>query len=122
MMRKILGVITGYAFFVVTSLVFFKLSGHDPHSDSATIFIILTAAYGALFSFISGFITQLIARTKKLKTNFALALIIAGFAAFSFFKSGGSHWTQTLAIFIFAPVSILGGLFYNKRQKDNPGN
>ena len=59
---------------------------------------------------------------KKLKTNFALALIIVGFAAFSFFKSGGSHWTQTLAIFIFAPVSILGGLCYNKRQKDNPGN
>ncbi len=42
--------------------------------------------------------------------------VIAGFAAFSFFKSTGNHWTQITAIVVFAPVSILGGLFYNKRH------
>jgi hypothetical protein len=44
-----------------------------------------------------------------------LLFIIAGFATFSFLKANGSHWTQLLAIFIFAPISVLGGWFYKKR-------
>ena len=117
MARKILSIIAGYAIFVATALALFKLAGKDPHTDATTIFVILTAIYGAAFSIIAGLVAQLIARTKDLKINYVLAFIIAGFAAFSFFKSGGSHWTQLLAIFIFAPVSILGGLFYNKRHQ-----
>ncbi len=117
MTRKILSIIVGYAIFVITSLALFKISGQAPHSDPANSFIILTTIYGAVFSFVAGLITQLIAKTPDLKINYLLAFIIAGFATFSFFKSEGNHWTQLLAIFIFAPISILGGLFYNKRQK-----
>jgi ABC-type Fe3+-siderophore transport system permease subunit len=115
MVQKFLSVIAGYAIFVITSLLLFKLSGQDPHADPTFVFVIITIIYGAVFSFIAGFVAQLIARTKNLKVNYILALIIAGFAAFSFFKSTGNHWTQIIAILIFAPVSILGGLFYNKR-------
>jgi hypothetical protein len=111
MLRKILSVIAGYAIFVVTSLALFKLSGQAPHADPATIFIIITIIYGAVFSFAAGFVTQRIARTKNLNVNYILAFIIAGFAAFSLFKSAGNHWTQLAAILIFAPVSITGGLF-----------
>ena len=118
MIRKILSVVAGYAIFVVTSLLLFKLSGQKPHADPTNLFMVLTAVYGAVFSFLSGLVTQLIAQTKDLNINYILALIIAGFATFSFFKSDGNHWTQVLAIFIFAPVSVLGGLFYKKR-KDN---
>jgi hypothetical protein len=118
MIRKILGVIAGYAIFVVTSLAYFKLTGHAPHADPTLLFVILTAIYGALSAFIAGLVTQLISRTKDLKINYVLALIIAGFATFSFFKSSGNHWTQILAIFIFAPASILGGLFYIKRYNN----
>jgi uncharacterized membrane protein len=78
--------------------------------------MILTAIYGIAISFISGLITQLISRTKKLKVNYVLAFIIAGFASFSLLKSSGSHWTQLFAVFIFSPVSILGGFFINKRS------
>jgi hypothetical protein len=115
MARKILSIIAGYAIFVVISLALFKISGQDPHSDPTTSFVIMTTIYGAVFSFVAGLVTQLIARTANLKINYVLAFIIAGFAIFSFFKSEGNHWTQLLAIFIFAPASILGGLFYNKR-------
>ena len=117
MIRKIVSIIIGYGIFVVTSLALFKIAKKDPHLDPTTAFIILTTIYGALFSFVAGFVTQLIARTADLKINYILAFIIAGFATFSFFKSDGNHWTQLLAIFIFAPMSILGGLFYNKRYK-----
>jgi len=115
MISKILSVIAGYAIFVITSLALFKLSAQDPHADPTLVFEAITIIYGAVFSFIAGLVTQLIARAKNLKVNYVLALIIAGFAAFSFFKSTGNHWTQIIAIFIFTPVSILGGLFYNKR-------
>jgi len=115
MLRQILGIITGYAIFVVSSLALFKISGVDPHSDASIAFMVLTVIYGVTFSFISGLITQLIAKIKTLKLNYILALIIAGFAAFSLIKSEGSHWTQLFAIIIFAPVSILGGLIYTKR-------
>ena len=115
MTRKILSVITGYAIFVVTSIAFFKIAGQKPHDDPTTSFVILTAVFGAIFSFVAGLVTKLIAMTVNLKVNYILAFIIAGFATFSYLKSGGNHWTQLLAIFIFAPVSLLGGLFYKKR-------
>jgi uncharacterized membrane protein len=117
MIRKILAVIAGYAIFVMTSLALFKLSGQNPHGQTTKEFQILTAIYGATFSFLSGLVLQLIAKTTTLTLNYILAFVIAGFATFSLTKADGSNWTQLLAIFIFAPVSILGGLFYIKRNK-----
>ena len=114
MIRKILGIIIGYAIFVATSLLFFKISSQNPHATPTATFLILTIMYGAFFSFIAGLVTQLIAKTGNLKINYVLAFIIAGFATFSFLKSQGSHWTQLLAIFIFTPMSIFGGLCYIK--------
>ena len=115
MIRKILSIIAGYAIFVITALALFKFSGQQPHADPKFTFVILTAIYGAVTSFIAGLVTQIISRTKNLAINYILAIVIAGFAMFSLFKSGGNHWTQLLAIFIFAPASIVGGLIYNKR-------
>ena len=119
MIRKILSIIIGYGIFVVTSLALFKFAKKDPHLDPTTTFIILTTIYGVIFSFVAGLVTQLIAKTANLKISYLLAFIIASFATFSFFKSDGNHWTQLLAIFIFAPTAILGGLFYNKRKQYN---
>jgi len=116
MTRKILGVVAGYAIFVASASVFFKLSGKDAHVDTSASFVISTAIEGIVFSFIGGFVLQLIAKTANLKLNFILAFVMASFAAFSYFKSGGNHWTQLLAIFVFAPTSILGGWFYLKQK------
>lgn len=118
MVKQILGVILGYAVFVISSMFLFRFSRVNPHEDASKLFMVLTFVYGTVFSFISGLVTQLIAKTKNLKVNYLLFIIIAGFAAFSLFKSSGSSWTQLLAIFIFAPVSVLGGLFWIKRIKE----
>lgn len=117
MLRKVLSIIIGYAIFVITSLGLFKISGQKPHSDPTPVFIIVTTIYGIISSFIAGLVAQIISQTKDLKLNYVLGFIIVGFATFSLFKSDGNHWTQLLAIFIFAPASILGGLFYIKRHK-----
>ena len=113
MIKKVLSVIIGYTIFVISSLALFKFSGVKPHTSASTSFMILTAIYGAFFSFISGVVTRWIA--KDLLLNYILAAIIAGFATFSMFKSEGNHWTQLLAIFIFAPISFVGGFFYKNR-------
>ena len=117
MIKKILGVIIGYTIFVVTSLALFKFSGQNPHGEATTGFQILTIVYGIVFSFLSGLVLQLVAKPNNLALNYILAVIIAGFATFSLVKADGSNWTQLLAIFIFAPVSVLGGFFYIKRNK-----
>ncbi|MFH6936866.1 hypothetical protein [Flavobacterium sp. YO12] len=116
MIRQILAVIAGYAIFVITSVLLFQVSGVKPHSDASGLFMGLTFVYGAVFSFLSGLVTQFISKTKNLKVNYILFAIMAGFATFSLFKSSGSSWTQLFAIFVFAPVSVLGGLFWIKKK------
>jgi hypothetical protein len=120
MVKRIVGVIAGYGIFVVSSLLLFNLSGQKPHAQASTGFQIITALYGIVFSFLSGFVVQIIAKHKTLAVNYVLGLIIAGFATFSLFKAEGSHWTQLLAIFMFAPVSVSGGLFWLKRLGKQP--
>ncbi len=114
--RKTLAVIVGYAIFVASSLLLFKLSGQNPHGQTTISFQLITAIYGVVFSFLSGLVLQFIARTNNLNLNYVLAFIIAGFATFSLMKAEGSHWTQLMAIIIFAPASFLGGLFYIRRK------
>jgi hypothetical protein len=116
MIKQVLGVIAGYAIFVISSVLLFKISGVKPHSVASLLFMLLTLVYGAVFSFSSGVVAQFIARSGNLKANYALFVIMAGFAAFSLFKSSGSFWTQLLAIFVFAPVSVLGGYFLIKKN------
>ncbi|QPH40988.1 hypothetical protein [Pedobacter endophyticus] len=110
MIRKILSIIAGYSVFVISSLLLFELSGQKPHEDAINLFIIFAAIYGAFFSIVAGYITRLIAKSETLNINYILAVIIAGFALFSLVGSDGRHWTQILAIVIFAPISIVGGM------------
>lgn len=117
MIRLILGVIAGYAIFVISSILLFRFSEVNPHEEASKLFMVLTFVYGTVFSFISGLVTQLIAKTRNLKVNYVLFVIMASFATFSLFKSGGSSWTQLLAIFVFSPISVLGGLFWIKRSR-----
>ena len=115
-LRKILSVILGYATFVISAVLLFQLSGIDPHADPAIGIIILTVTCGLIFSFLGGFLTQLISRTGKLTINYVLAGVIGGFATFSLFKTTGNHYSQIAAIFLFAPSSILGGMTYLKNK------
>lgn len=108
-LRTILGVIAGYAIFVISAILLFQLSGIAPHADASWSIIFLTVVYGIVFSLLGGFIAHGISGTQSLTVNYILALLMAGFAAFSLFKTSGNHYSQLAAIFIFAPASLLGG-------------
>jgi len=116
-MKSILAVVTGYAIFVGSAVLLFQLSGIDPHADPSVGVASLTIAYGLLFSFLGGLLTQIISKTGTLKINYVLAGIMAGFAAFSLFKATGNHYSQLAAIFLFAPASIAGGFAYARKRK-----
>ena len=115
MIRNILAVIAGYLIFAVSAVLLFKLSGQDAHGETSVIFATFVILYGAFFATIGGFIAQTIAKSKTLIINYVLALLMASFAAFSLFASTGNHYTQLAAIFLFAPLSILGGYLFLKK-------
>lgn len=107
--RNILGVIVGYFIFAIGAVMMFRLSGIDPHADVGLATKALVIGGGAVFAFAGGFVSKLIASTRTLIANIVLSLIMAAFAAVSFFMSAGEHYTQIAAIFLFAPLSLLGG-------------
>ena len=115
--RNVLGVIVGYLIFAVSAVLLFNLSGIDPHADTTVGTVALVIVFGAVFAFAGGYLTKLIVTTKTLIANYALAIIMASFAAFSFFKSPGNHYTQIAAIFLFAPLSLVGGFLRHRSEK-----
>ena len=115
--RNTIAIISGYATFVISAVLLFQLSGIDPHADPSVGIMVLVVVYGMCFSFIGGFLTQWISKSPMLTVNYVLACIIAGFAAFSLFKSEGNHYTQIAAIFLFAPASVLGGMARLRKQR-----
>ncbi len=81
------------------------------------MFAVVTTLYGLCFSYLGGFVLQMIARTGNLKLNYIMAIILAGFALFSLLATQGNHWTQLISIMAFAPISILGGHRFIRRLK-----
>ena len=116
MIRNILGVIVGYLIFAVSAVLLFQISGQNPHGETTASFMIFVILYGAVFVTIGGFVAKIIAGGKSLLTNYVLAAIMAGFAAFSMLATSGNHYTQIAAVFLFAPLTILGGFLYIKKN------
>ena len=113
--RNIAAVIVGYLIFAVSAVMLFNLSGIDPLAETGLMTKFGVVVFGCVFSFIGGYVAKLIAAANTLTVNIVLAVLMAAFAAFSFFKSPGEHYTQIAAIFLFAPASILGG--FARRSK-----
>jgi peptidoglycan/LPS O-acetylase OafA/YrhL len=118
MVRKILAVIVAYIIFAITAVLLFNISGHNPHQDAPLTFKCLTLAYGVFFSIIAGCVLQLIAKTKNLRLNIILALVMFAFAGISLLTSAGNHWTQLFAMVAFAPSSIVGGYLKLRSTKN----
>jgi putative exporter of polyketide antibiotics len=109
MIRKIAGVIVGYAIFAASAGLWFQLSHHPPHQAASVRFEWVTLAYGIFFAILAGFTAQLIARANTLTVTFFLAGVMFLIALISLLLSNGSHWTQLQTLAAFAPASILGG-------------
>ena len=107
--RNIAAVIVGYLVFAVPAVLLFSLSGIDPHAETSLMTKAGVIVFGCVFAFIGGYVAKLIAAQNTLTVNIVLAILMAGFAAFSLLKSPGEHYTQIAAIVLFAPASLIGG-------------
>lgn len=116
-LKNILGAFVGYLIFAASALLLFHFAGMDPHAVAGTGQMVLVAIFGGVFAFLGGFVARVIAGRGPLAVNLALLFIISSFAAFSMSQSSGSRYTQYLAIFLFAPLSFLGGLLRFKLEK-----
>jgi hypothetical protein len=112
--RNIAAVIVGYLIFAGCAVLLFKLAGIDPHAEAGLGTMLLVIVFGAVFSFVAGFVAKAIAASPSLGANVALAVLIFVFAAFSAGQSSGSHYTQFAAMAIFSQVSLLGAHFSKK--------
>ena len=117
--RNIAAVVIGYLIFAVSALLLFKVAGIDPHAEANAGTMLSVVVFGAIFSLVAGFAAKVIAGSRSLGANVVLAVLIFGFAAFSSFRSEGSHYTQFAAMFIFAPLSLLGGFVGRKVLSQN---
>jgi hypothetical protein len=111
-LTAIAAIIIGYAIFVISAVLLFQLSGIDAHSEPSIEFMIVSVLFGITFSFLAGYVSQLVSKSGTLTANYFLAFIIASFATFSMLQTTGNHYSQIAAIFLFAPASILGGVIY----------
>ena len=107
--RNIAAVIVGYLVFAVSAVLLFKLAGVDPHAEAGTRTMLLVVVFGAIFAFAAGLAAKAVAASSSLVVNVVLAVLMFAFAAFSALRSSGDHYTQFAAMFVFAPISLLGG-------------
>lgn len=109
-MRAFLAVVVGYVIFAGSAVIFFHGLNVDPHSPATARFEGLTIAYGLAFASLGGFVTGKIARRTDLTCGIALAVVIALGATISMIArpGAGALWTQTAAVLLFAPASLVG--------------
>jgi MFS family permease len=118
-MRAFLAVVAGYFIFAVAAVLLFHLANVDPHSPASLRFKALTLAYGVAFACIGGFVAGQIGRRSDLVCGIALAIVIALGATISMIAhpGAGALWTQIAALFLFAPVSLVGDWARRRRQR-----
>lgn len=111
MVRSIAAVIAGYLLFALSAAALFAISGRDPHGVVDTTFMVLSIAFGVIFSFLAGFSAASIARQRRSLHGLAVAVIIAIGAIVSLVAAPGegSLWSQISALALFAPAAALGG-------------
>lgn len=117
-MRAFLAVVAGYLIFAVSAVLLFRLANVDPHSPAALGFKVLTAVYGLAFAYAGGFVAGRIAGRADLVCGIALAIVIALGATISMIArpGAGALWTQTAALFLFAPFSLAGDWTRRRRR------
>jgi hypothetical protein len=117
-MRIFVAVVAGYLIFAVSAVLLFHLTNVDPHSPAAFGVKALTVAYGLAFASLGGFVAGRIGRRADLVCGIVLALVIALGATISMIArpGAGALWTQTAALILFSPASLLSDWARRRRR------
>ena len=115
--RTLLAIVAGYVIFAASAVLLFHVANVDPHSPAGAGFMVLTIAYGLVFALLGGFTAGQIARRADLICGIGVALLIGlGATASMIARPGkGALWTQTAALLLFAPASLVGDWVRRKK-------
>ena len=105
-LKTTLAALAGYLLSAVSSVVFFRVTGHSPHASQPAWFIALTVVYGVAFSLQAGYLA---ARVGGYNAGFAVAVITFTFAMLSALADAHSaHWSQVVALVAMCPAAVVG--------------
>ncbi len=117
MIRSAAAIVCGYLIFAVTTLLLFRLTGHDPRVWPGIGFIVGITVYGVLFAFIGGYVAAALApRRPALHAQIVATLIGAG-ALISVVAelATASVWSQIAALLFMVPAAAFGGVLRSRR-------
>jgi putative membrane protein (TIGR04086 family) len=110
-LRSAAVILAGYVVFVVSAVALFQLSGRNPHAAQPPWFVAASAAYGAGFAALGGWLAARLAPARPLPHGVAVGLILAAGATVSLLTSPSADatWSQWTALTLMAPAALLGG-------------
>ncbi len=110
--RRILGVVVGYAIFALSAVLLFRLSGRDPHLSQPGTFTAVSIVYGIVFAAVGGYVSGAVGGGSPRAQGRWVALIIALGATVSIIASprDGSLWSRLAALVLMAPSAAVGGI------------
>jgi uncharacterized oligopeptide transporter (OPT) family protein len=117
-MRTFLSVFVGYAIFVVSALVLFRITGAVPQAQVSTAFVIISTLNGMFFAGVGGYVATVIARGNSPVPALALFAVIAVLGVIALVgKSEGTTQVLKLAtVFLMSPMALLGGLLRLRQE------
>ena len=104
--------IVGYAIFIASAVVFFRLAGRDPHATQDASFVVGAVVFGMAFAAIGGFVAGLIAGRRPVSHAGIVAGLLALGALVSLLSSAAQSavWSQVSALGLMAPSALVGGI------------
>lgn len=123
MVRSVLAVVCGYVAFALPAVVFFQVSGRDPHEAAPVAFMGVSIAFGVVTALAGGAVAAWLAPRKPAVHAMAVAAMIAGgaLASMAAGSAAGARWTQVSALLVFTPCAVLGGWLRGKWHDGRTG-
>ena len=115
-MRALLSIFAGYAIFVVSAVLLFKVTGEQPDAQASTGFMVGSTLYGMFFAALGGYAATVLARGVSPVPAIALCLLIAVLGGIALImRPDGTRWSQIATVLVMAPMALLGGLVRLRR-------
>ena len=132
LLRSAGAVIAGYLIFALSAVLWFQLSGNDPHRAPTLGFAVASVVWGIVFAALGGWAATRIGASGRFQPGYIVAALIFSGATASLIASPGegARWTQISALALMAPAAAIAtyrtaqggqsiGTMANPRHRDS---
>ncbi len=110
--RRVAGVLVGYAVFAASAVVLFRVAGRNPHAQQDLVFMVASIAYGMFFAAVGGYVSAVVGGGKPRTQAIWVGVIIALGATVSLLAGprAAAAWSRVAALVLMAPSAPVGGM------------